>query len=283
VVSPAITRWERRLRLVLWAGVGAAVVALVVIIVLSFRPHGPTHRHQVVSYINSVNHVELAARSQARAIQSAFRDFSRGTGSTGQQVRELQRAREQMRALRGQLAALPVPPDARRLRGLYLRLLDAEIAFAGNVAALARYSPRLAEAQAPLRAANAALHRAVVGTPTADAQARAFADYAHATAQIAGRVASVPAPSLFAPVRDAEAARLRRLSGLAAQISGALTRKDSQKASELFGTLSRVAGSPTVARVQREATLAYNRRLQAIGRIAAAIDKERTRLDKSLE
>ena len=280
--SSPVSTVERRLRLVLWIGVGVGVVLLVAAVVFGLRPHGKTERDKVAQYIKDVDNVEIRSSKPVRAIETAYRNFSAKGVSESANLRALRQAQQSMRVLRRKLAAVDAPPEAAKLRTMLLRLLDLDIAFAGDVADLARFRPALSRAQAPVASATARLRAAISKSKTTAAQRQAFDDYATSIRATAERVARVPAPELFAPVSRAETARLRRLAALAAQVSDALAKRDSQRATQLFGQFSSVASSTDVIRAQRESALAYNRKLTQIAKLAAAIDGERARLDRTL-
>lgn len=273
----------KRLPAVLWGVAAAALVALVVLLVLSFTGQGPTRRDAVAAYIGEVNRVEVGASAELKRIDGLYRRFGRTPAALAKQVPDLERAERTLRRLRGRVAAVQPPEEARRLHTLLLRLFALDVVLAGDVTDLARYLPALAQEQAPLAKTIERLRRDVDRARTAPEQARAFDAYATATRRIATRIEELRAPRAFAETQRAEVTRLRRLADLAVRVQTALENEQPGEAVRLFSTLGAVASSTAVARAEREAALAYNRRLRTIGTVARAIERERKRLDLNVE
>jgi hypothetical protein len=281
-VSRLSSSFGRRLPAVLWAGAAALFVALVVLVALSFADRGQTPREAVAAYITDVNRIEVGLAAELRKVDNRYRKFGGNAARLERQAPELARAERTIRDLRRRLSALRPPPDAEPLHALIQKLLALELAFAGEVTDLASYLPRLAREQAPLAAGVAKLRRGVTGAKTAPDQARAFADYARATRAVADRMARASAPPQFVATRRAEVARLRRLADVSIRIESALEDGRTDDAVRLFASFARIAAASEVAKAEREAALAYNRRLKSIRRIARAIQSERARLDREL-
>lgn len=281
-MSRLSSSFGRRLPAVLWAGAAALFVALVVLVALSFADRGQTPREAVAAYITDVNRIEVGLAAELRKVDNRYRKFGGNAARLERQAPELARAERTIRDLRRRLSALRPPPDAEPLHALIQKLLALELAFAGEVTDLASYLPRLAREQAPLAAGVAKLRRGVTGAKTAPDQARAFADYARATRAVADRMARASAPPQFVATRRAEVARLRRLADVSIRIESALEDGRTDDAVRLFASFARIAAASEVAKAEREAALAYNRRLKSIRRIARAIQSERARLDREL-
>lgn len=273
----------RRLRLGLWAAVAAGSVALVVILVVSFLPQDETRREVVARYITEVNRVEVGLAQELTAISDTYREFGGTPAQLAAQVPELERGEETVRRLRVRLAAVEPPPEAERLHALLLELVDLDAAFAGEVAEFARYLPELSEAQQPLAQAGARLREEVGRAETAVEQGRAFAAYAAATRAVAERIEELDVPRAFVAAQEAEVGQLGRIAALSERIARALDDERPDDAVTQFEGLAREAAATAVVRAEREAALAYNRRLREIERVAKAIDVERTRLERVLD
>ena len=273
-------------RAILWLVAVAIGLALIVAVIVGFRPQGKkpasNPRADVAEYIVRVGRIQQSMAAKIRTVDRGYQQFSKQPASAAARVREYRKAQQTLSVLRDQLRIAVAPPDARKLKRLLVQLANQNVAFAGIVTALTAYLPALARAQQPLGAAVVALQKGVKGAKTAHDQADAFAAYAAATSGIARDVAAVPAPELFRKARDAEAGQLRHLSSLAAQIADALRQKQAKRAQELVASLSREQSQTAVSRAQRAAAIAYNARLSAISRTAKAIGRERVRLEKKV-
>jgi hypothetical protein len=184
--------------------------------------------------------------------------------------------------LRTQIAQAPAPEKAMPIRTELLRLFDMQVTFAGDVTQFARY---LVNVRAPERQAEAArlkLLGALRAASNPSEQADSFEGYAAATGTAATRIEKLHAPAEFDRARTTEVARLHQLSSGAAQAARALRVGDRAAIQKGLSTFSGSSSTFVVAVRQREAAIAYNRRLRAIEAQRARLARAQQRVQKSL-
>ena len=284
VASLRSSFFANRLRASLWIAAVALAVGLIVAVLVGFSTHEKkqtTSRRTVVgAYIIRVGRIQLLMSSRIKAVDKQYKLFAKDPQHLGQRAAKYRDAEHELATLRDRLATVKPPPEARKLHRLIVSLADANVAVAGDVAALAVYLPKLARAQAPLRTAVAALRDEVKASKTAKAQSLAFATYARVAGDVATAVAAVPSPSFFVRARDGQVRQLRRLAAIASQVSDALSRKQLAQAQALVGKLSQTEVQVSVVRAQRRGAIAYNAKLKEIAAIAKQIELERRRLER---
>lgn len=280
--SRRFSSFGRKLPVALWAAVAVGMVALSVVLVVSFLDRGDTRREVVAAYLTKVNRAQIGVSSELERIDELYRRFGRTPVALREQQPELDRAHATMRELRSRIAALAPPPEARKLHGLLLELLALQAGFAEEVAGFAHYLPALVAAQAPLEEATARVRRGVDGAATAEEQAKALAAYAVATRGVASRIEQLAAPAVFEGTQRAQVEQLRSIATLATEIAAALEEERPEEAVRLIDRLGRETSAVSVVQAERRAALSYNRRLEEIGRAAAAVQREQDRLDREL-
>jgi hypothetical protein len=181
--------------------------------------------------------------------------------------------------MRSRLAALPAPAEAEALRAQLLRLVDLQVALAREVTGIVRYLPAQAAAGRELVQVTARLRRALVASTTPAAQRAAFERYRSELGTVAAGLERAAAPTVLAPARAAELARLRALGTRAGEIAAALERQRPDELRAALAAFVRESSSTGTPAAQRQAVLAFNRRSRAIGKQAGAVAAERTRLD----
>jgi hypothetical protein len=278
--------FANRLRAALWIAAVGLASSLVVAVVLGFRTHHiakkTSRRAVVAAYIARVDRIEIAMAPQVRAIDKQYKLFAKDPQGLARRAPQYRQAERTLALLASRLAAVRPPREARKLHALLVRLANANVVVATQVAALASYLPALARAQAPLRTAILTLRAGVRKGRTAKAQARAFGEYAAATSAIAGRVATLRPPAVFRAARAAEFAQLGHLSSIAGGIETALLAKKAKTAQQLVTELGKVEAESDVVRAQRAAAKAFDGRLRLVASLGKQIEAERTRLEKAL-
>jgi hypothetical protein len=263
-----------------WAAVGVLTVALGVAGAISLRrdDNGESERRTAVAdYIAEVN---IAHQQSVEALAFVNQTYAR-VGTPGTRAADLRLAREKVVQLRDRVGAIVPPRDARVLHRELVELLDIEVALAGQATTLGLYVQVLRTQGRRLAAATKRLGRAL-GDPKGRSPtflAGAFARYSGAVQQVSNALATVRAPSPLEPARRAEAARVEKLSRLAADLHDAINARQDTETSRLLGELSATAATST-ADVQRRATIAYNRGLRRVQRQASVVERERQRLDR---
>jgi hypothetical protein len=267
----------------LWFVTGAFALALIVVVVVgAIRASRPPRGQDVAAYVERVNRLQGLATGPLQQLNRAYADFGTPRGRTAAHLERLARGERSLRTLRTQIARAPAPEKALPIRTELLRLFDMQVAFAGNVTQFARY---LVNVRAPERQAEAArlkLLRALQAASNPSEQAGSFDRYAAATGAAATRIEKLRAPAEFDRARTTEVARLHQLSSGAAQAARALRVGDRAEIQKGLSTFSGSSSTFVVAVRQREAAIAYNRRLRTIEEQRARLAHAQQRVQKSL-
>ena len=267
----------------LWVVTGALALALAVVIVVgALRASRSARGGDVAAYIDRVNKLQGLATGPIAQLNAAYAAFSTPRGRTTEQLNRLARGERSLRALRAQIAHVPTPQKAKPIRTQLLRLFDLQVAFAHDVAQFARYVMHVGAPEREAEAARVKLLRALRAASGPKEQAVAFAGYAGATGTAAGQLDQLRAPAEFDRARTAEVARLRGLSSGAADAADALRAGDRPGIQKAMTAFSRNSSTIVVAVRQREAAIAYNRRLRAIEAQRARLARVQQRVQKSL-
>lgn len=263
----------------------AGIVAVVVGAALGARAlaqRGDDSRDEVARYIVAINHVQGTMAGELARLNRAYAGFRAAPAARPRQVAELREAERTLADLARQIRALHVPDEAAKLHEQLLRLLALQSDFAGELTQLAEYLPRLGETTRELTPAGERVRRELAAAKTPAAQARAFARYSVALDRVANKLARLSAPPVLEPARRAEIARLRRLATLGRQLQAAIEEQRVGDVRRLSDELARLAAIRGATRAERDAVIAYNERLQAIGAQRNALERERRRLDREL-
>lgn len=246
---------------------------------------GSGERKAVARYIDSVNAIQTKLRKPLLAISKADRDFATGHAKPADVRRRLSVSTARVRRLRKQLAALTPPPPARRLQSLLVRLVDRQVALAGEVRRMAAFFPRFSAALAPVAPASKALKRALAGKGNADAKAAALERYSAALAAVVVEVQPLEPPPVSAPVYRSELSTLEQVRATADALALAVRQKQSTDIPRLLHDFDVASvGNQTIAaqKAQIAAVRAYDARVKSLNTLAARIAKEQTRLRKTL-
>ena len=267
-------------RAALAAGV-VAIAVLAVVLLLDRRGNDETdeRRAAVSAYIVEVNTTQQVLIVKLEQASSAYRNLSFDGGGNRQQLERVQGVEVTLKTLRSRFSMLQPPAEAGKLHAELLRLVDLQIAFAQELAEMARFLPIQAGENRSLAAATERLRRALTRDATAREQQDAFQQYGDVVEAVAARLQAVSAPPVLEPARTTEIARLDRLAGLAGQVVKALERQDADAIDRLSRTFVQVAGTTGSTRAERQAVIAFNRRLAAIGDQRTAVNAERNRVD----
>jgi hypothetical protein len=150
------------------------------------------------------------------------------------------------------------------------------------VRGLAAYVPVQARESARMAAASAALGRGLGAASSAAEQQAELAAYRKSLAAIADRLDRADAPAVLEASQTQEVRRLRRLVREAGEVSAALRGQDPEQVERRFLTFLRTNASVGTTRAERDAVIAYNRRVAGVVAARTAVAKERDRLERSL-
>jgi len=236
-------------------------------------------RTAVDRYFQRVDAVERDFAGPIARAQRTYDAFGRSHAFATESFPEAARTFVRLRA---RIAAVEPPPVARPVHRHLLRLLDAEVALAHEVAGLDAYLRAERAPLAGLRRAELRLRTGLASARTAAAQRRVFAAFATAAAASEARLRHVSAPAPLAGWHRSELGRVDRLRREAADLAAALGRRDAATLrSRLAALRVDVAGREAVA-AERAAIRAYDARAAAVSRLAGAVDAERARLERRL-
>ena len=240
-------------------------------------------RHDAVArYIDDVNEVSRALADDLGRASLTYEAFQADARAPGRQVENLVRAERAIGELHARVERLRPPPDGARLHEQLLRLIEVQEALATDTTVLARYLPRLEAEERNVGPAAKRLQRDLRRARTAAEQGRAFGRYASALAEIAGRIERLSPPAALEPVQRLETARIGRLARVADRVRGALAADRPAEAVRLARVLAEAGSRSGAATGDREAILAYNRRVSELQELRAAVETERTRLGRKL-
>jgi hypothetical protein len=241
-------------------------------------PHDST-RDDVASYIERANEQGQQFTQQYRSVEAAYRTFATKPGH-GPNTAKLRAAAERMTQLRAGLAAIPAPAKARLLRTKLIAFYRGQEQVAYELVGVAAYFPKLVDAERPLKGAAEAMRKDVGAAHTPTSQAAALGSYAGAIARTADRIEALKEPALFAKAKGLEIARLRKTERSVRAIRAALLANDR---TALKTAVSKLAVSNNAsAMATRAAVVAYNRHVDHIQKLGAAVELERRRLDRTL-
>jgi hypothetical protein len=261
----------------------AAAAAVVVVLVVAGCGGGGSHGKAIAKYIDEVNAIELQLRKPLDRIAKTNLRFS--TKHIHRTQVQTARARRTLETLDRRLHALDAPRDARTLRARLLELVDAEVALAREVERLALFLPEFDAAVRPVAPAQRRLNAALRAAKTPAAQARALERYRRDLAAPLAKLRALDAPAVTAPTRDTEVATLTRVRATAAALAAALRANRLQQLPTLerrFAVASRSGETITPQRARIDAIRGYDRRVRSLVRLAARVQRERDRLQRSL-
>lgn len=253
----------------LW--VVAAVLAAVFTGIALIPRQSPHDR--VATYIDRVNATGQTFSKQYRDVTKAY-TVSGAKPET--RAARLDRAARRLSELRGEIAAVPAPKEARVLRARLIELYRAEESVGYEIAAITRYFPRVVAAERPLAPAAKAMRETISESPSPAAQAAALQAYADTLAATEARLARIPAPDVLRTAKGAERARLARVEKSVRAVGKALAANDRKGLAKAVKGLG--APNTAAATAMRAGVIAYNRHVRSIERLAAAVERERRRL-----
>jgi hypothetical protein len=264
--------------LALWVGV-AIVAAGLILLLMHDRKGGP--RADVASYITEVNATSAGSTREFATVQRAFQAFALTPKSGSKQGPKLRAAAASLHALRLRIQAIPAPEPAAVLRRRLIALYRQQEAVAAELVGVNDYVPRLTAAERDLAPANNRMQAVLKTKATTAEQAAALSAYADALAEAERRVKAIDPPLLFRASHRAQAARLGRSARLMRQLGGALSRNDRKGVQAAITELGKPGDAGNAA--ARKAVIAYNHRVARIRTLAAQVEIERLKLNKSLQ
>ena len=260
------------------AGVFAAALILI-----AAGCGGPSKRAQVSDYFKQVDRIQKQMKQPITDANSAYQYFA--TASTSQSERvKLRRAEATIHKLRRRIAAVAAPDEAQKIRGDLLALMDGEATFAHDVWLLGKYTPLLGHVLAHAGQVGARL-QASLKTTSAETQAQAFDAYAAVLKKDVAELRKLSPPNVVLGAHRAQIKTFTTSASLCRRIATALRNRDRTALPTLIQqltNLSSLSARKRVHRTQVTAVKAFNKRLVALNRIAARIQRERVALERKL-
>ena len=261
-----------------------AVAALAAVLLLARDGDDETEerRAAVSAYIVQVNTTQQALIVELERVSNTYRQLQLKPDEDPRQLRRVEGAARTLRGLRSRLAELVAPTEVRALRSRLLRLVALQIGLAAEVAGMVRYLPVQAREARSVAAAAERLRDDLGDATTVEAQRQVFIAYEDAVRPSVARFRSATTPAIFEPSRKGEVARLTRLLSLSRQVRAALEEQDAKEIDRLFARFVQTSASVGTTKAEREAVIAFNKRLSAISNARTAVAAERARLDLEL-
>jgi hypothetical protein len=248
--------------------------------------HGKSQasRDSVSLYISRVNAVEFLLRKQLDAVSRATVSFSRAHDPAATTV-ALAGAQQTFIKLHKDVARLSPPPQARKLHRTMLALIAQEAELSGELRRLSAFNPAFADVLRPLSAANASTQKALKAAKKPAVAAAAVHAYREDVVAAIRRTEKLDPPAVERALFDAQVHRLIDLGSALAKLEQSVKARDltgTAKAEYAVGVAS--VSSDTRARqlAQRAAVVLYNSRVHAVQGLAASVQRERDRLQRTL-
>ena len=239
-------------------------------------------REAVSAYIVEVNTTQQALILQLERVSTAYRKLQLTPDRAPGQLEQVEEAEQTLRELRARLAALVAPAEARNLRSRVLRLVDIQVALAHEVAGMVRYLPVQSREARNVANATERLRDGLSASDTVAAQRQVFAAFEDALRPSVRRLEAASAPDVLEPSRRDEIQRLSRLLAVSKDLRAALERQQAEQIDNLFARFAQTSASVGTTKAERQAVIAFNKRLKEISKQRTAIAAERTRLDLEL-
>lgn len=246
---------------------------------------GSSRAAPLTRYIDQINQIEAGLAGPSQAVTTASRQLAQATTDHAKVETSLRAAAQRIDALRGRLASVTPPEEARTLRRLLLDLLTRESGLARELAAYGAFVPAFAVVLAPLTPAGARLKSQLKAKRSPASTAAALDAYASVVGVAAARVGTLRPPPVSVPARATELATLTSVRTAATALAHALRQSDS---SRLPGLVHRFevaeAENDTLAAQQSRiaAVRKFNARVDALQALAVRIERERGRLQAAL-
>jgi hypothetical protein len=244
---------------------------------------GESDRDRVESYLKDANGIQRQVAPQFKRTNDVYRRFITGKLPPAQAGTRLGGAERTIRVTRARLAKLAPPPPAARLHRRLLDVYDLNAGLAHETTELGRYLPAATAALKPIAKVNRRLGSDLRSTRDPAAQAAALGRFAEGLKEPIVRLRALHPPPLVAGTDSRRIRRLVRTRRLALSLRSAITARDPKAVARLLLRFRRVtSGGRGEGGFTGPAVRAYNERLLAISRAAAAVQRERSRVERSL-
>jgi hypothetical protein len=240
-------------------------------------------RQKVDDFVKAANAVQERSGPAFDRANRAYISFSKGQLASGKAQAELAAGEKAMRQTRDEIAALTAPPQARELKRRLIALYDADAALAHESTLLAVFVPASAKAVRPLPGTGRRLTRDLRSAKTANAQIAALQRYTVGIGRVIEALQPLHPPPLLLERHHAEVKHLTAVRSLAQRLVRALKAQDSKRVAALLLRFRKLNSSAAAGPLPSDALSAYNRRYLGVRRALAAVERERTRLERTLK
>lgn len=242
---------------------------------------GEKRRVAVADYIRAANTTQQRFAAVYAGADDALRQFG-AKGELGARTSaELAEAAATMGEVRGSLAGLEPPVEARTLHSQLLRLLDLQISLTRDLSQMARYLPNVARVLRTAEAARAKLQRALESSDTVVAQAGAARAYGNAVDKTLKGLRRETPPAILATWHKGQVGLLGNSARLGDGLAEGLergNRKQIESVLKQFQNAGREAAA--VSRAQVLAVRAFNERVKKQRALVRKIVQEQRKLDR---
>lgn len=238
-------------------------------------------RRAVDDYIRAIASVQADAAPSLAKANATYGAFLRGKLSGAARKRRLGQAERSIRTARSNLAAIQAPAAAARLRRLMLGYYDKSADLAYETRLLGAYEPAAQAALRPRAALNRNLQKSLRAARGGAAQAKVLGRFADGLESTLVRMRRLHPPPLLLATHVAEVQRLNGTRRLALELRGALQRQDARAVARLLIRFRKLS-SGTAPSLTQSAVDAYEQRYRGLTMQAAAVEKERRRLEDTL-
>jgi hypothetical protein len=247
---------------------------------------GESRRDVVSQYIRDVNTIAVGLQAPSVAAGNASRQLAKEKVDRVAVEKKLRRAAATIDRLRGKLAKLEAPQEARRLRSLLLELAASESELVRELAAMTAYLPAYAEALEPLGPAGTKLKAALGGKGSITAKADALDAYAATIADVLRRLRPLKPPPVSEAAYSTQSEALEKVRVSTAALAKALREKRAADIPKLLRKFDEAAISNQSLAAQRariDAVRDWNARVKGLDTLAIRISREQARLEKELD
>lgn len=244
-----------------------------------FIPHH-TARDSVTEYIKRANATGTAFAKQYKDVSTAYRFFKVAPSAQAERAARLRLAAQHLTDLRVRLEQIPAPPEARTLRLRLVAFYRKQEQVAHEVLEITTYFPKLLTAEAPLRAAATQMRTSLAKVKKPKAQAAVLTVYAAAIGQTIDRIRATHAPALLAAAERAEAERLTKTKDAVRGVAAALRAHNRVALKKAVASLA--VSNTAASAAARAAIVSYDKHIAEIRTLAARVEKERLRLERTL-
>jgi hypothetical protein len=243
---------------------------------------GSDEREQVSQFVKDANAIQERSGPAFDRANRTYVSFSKGALSTASAKTQLAAAEQAMRRTRDDIAALDAPSDAKELQRRLVALYDADAALAHESTLLATFVPASATAMKPLGAIGRRLTRGLKSANTAPQQMAALRAYAASVGKVIKRLQPLKPPPLLLERHHGQVEHLTQVRALALRLVKALRRQDSRAVARLLLRFQKLNSESISAPLPPGALAAYNRRYLRVRRALQAVERERSRVERTL-